>query len=144
MTENELRIEVGDAFKLLFPAGHVSWVESHLTSAGFPDADCCANGTIIQIELKIVKTKPKGGISIRSTQYRWFKDRAKAGGNPVMLIGDGGCYYVLPASSISEPDALQHVDHIEGRPHFMVTTAEQAVNAALLIAKFGENVCPIK
>lgn len=142
MTEDELRVGVADAFKALFPTGHLSWVESHLTSAGFPDADCCANGTIMQIELKIVKAK--GGIAIRPTQYRWFKDRAKAGGNPIMLIGDGGCYYVLPASSVSKPDALQHVDHIEGRPHFMVTTAEQAINAALLIAKFGDNVCPIK
>jgi len=142
MKESELRDELADSVSRKYPRSHLSWVESHMTSAGFPDADCCIDGHITQIELKVVKKG--GGIEIRPTQYRWFKDRIKAGGNPVMIIGDDNCYYVLPAKSVSEPDAIFNIAHLAGRLHFKVSTIDYAVDSAILISKHGEIVCPIK
>lgn len=140
MTEAELRVEVGDSFTRMKPKGHLSWVESHATSAGFPDVDCCADGQIAQIELKV--EKKNGKIEIRPTQYRWMKDRLRAGGSPVLLIGHANGYYVLPAISISKPDALTNVSQIRGRQHFSVQSIDAAINAAFLIAKCGDIVCP--
>ncbi len=142
MREEDLRAEVGNEFKSQHPKGHISWVETHATAAGFPDIDCCAEGQIAQIELKVVK---KGGkIEIRPTQYRWMKDRVKAGGSPVMLIGHDDGYYILPGVSVFEPEALTNVSQIKGRMHFSVDTIGAAVMAAILIAKSGDLVCPNK
>jgi len=59
--------------------GHFSRVESHETSSGIPDVDYCIRGVEGHIELKFARGKiPK----IRGTQVRWFRDRAKQGGNP--------------------------------------------------------------
>lgn len=140
MTEDELRVDFGDGFSASRRGGHLSWVESHATSAGFPDVDCCHLGKIAQIELKVVKAK--GKIEIRPTQYRWFKDRHKAGGEPVMLIGFDDGFYVLPATSVSKPDALVNESQINERPHFFVKTIEHAIDAAFLMAEFGSSVCP--
>lgn len=142
MKEEDLRAEVGDEFKSQYPKGHISWVETHATAAGFPDIDCCADGRIAQIELKVVK---KGGkIEIRPTQYRWMKDRVKAGGLPVLLIGSDDGYFVLPGVAVSKPEALVNVDQIKGRPHFKAHSIGAAVAAAILIAKYGVNACPNK
>jgi len=142
MKEADLRTEVGSALSKMHPKAHLSWIESPVTSAGFPDLDCCVEGRVVQIELKVVKKG--GGIEIRPTQYRWFKDRAKAGGQPVMLIGDDDCYYVLPAVSVSEPDGIFNIVHLAGRPHYRSSTIEYALDAALLISIHGSIVCPIK
>ncbi len=138
MTEAELRTKFGDGFVASRKGGHLSWVESHATSAGFPDVDMCHLGKIAQTELKVVKAK--GKIEIRPTQYRWLKDRHKAGGKPTMLVGDDCGFYVLPVTSVI--DGLDNVSQIASRPHFFVKTIEQAIDAIFLMTDFGSVVCP--
>lgn len=140
MKESELRTEVGEEFYAQYPKGHLSWVETPATAAGFPDVDCCADGLIAQIELKVIKDG--GKIEIRPTQYRWMKDRVRAGGNPVMIIGHDDGYYVLPGESVGKPSALTNMSQIKGRQHFSVQSIGAAVSAAMFIAKCGGIVCP--
>ena len=140
MTEAELRVLVGNGFTRLHRKGHISWIESHATAAGFPDADMCADGQIAQVELKIVKDK--GKIEVRPTQYRWMRERVKAGSHPVLLMGSDTGFYVLHGNNVSKPSALTSVDQIKGRPHFVTSTIDAAINAAFLIAKYGVDVCP--
>lgn len=75
---------------------HVSNIESGLTCAGFPDLDVCREGKINQLEIKhFKKTKPshRDMPDIRDTQVKWFRDRIKAGGNPMILTqGREGLY----------------------------------------------------
>ncbi len=115
MTENDLRDVVRNAFNRAFPGCHQSWVESHETSPGFPDLDVCAGGAERKVELKIVKAK--GAIEIRPTQYRWFKDRVKAGGRPVMWVEHEDWHYIVDGMSVSLLDNIkQIIGAREGQP----------------------------
>ena len=97
MLENELRGMIQKAVEKL--DGHISWIESHATSAGFPDADICIDGAIIQAELKVEKSN--GDIEIRPTQYRWFKDRVDAGGLPVLIVGTDNGFWLVPGHMVN-------------------------------------------
>lgn len=130
MTEDDLRAEVQKEIRSL--QGHISWVESHMTSAGFPDSDICVNGTILQMELKVVKDH--GKVKIRPTQFRWFKDRIKAGGSPVLLIGDDDGYYVAPGFAIYDPEPLTNIRQLKSRTHYKASDITLAIKIALSIA----------
>ena len=73
---NEMRREVGHL-------GHFSRVESHATSAGIPDVDFCVDGIEGHIELKYGNDKNRP--HIRLSQLKWFKNRIKAGGRPIVF-----------------------------------------------------------
>lgn len=82
--EDWLRDQIRAAFK--GRGAHLSWIESHETSAGFPDLDYMMKGVGTQIELKV--TKANGAIKIRASQYSWFRDRVRAGGLPYLWVYD--------------------------------------------------------
>jgi hypothetical protein len=73
---NEMRNSIGHL-------GHFSRVESHETSAGIPDIDFCMDSIEGHIELKYGndKNRPK----IRPTQLKWFINRKKMGGRPIVF-----------------------------------------------------------
>lgn len=68
---------------MLVKAGaHVTCIESPMHGVGFPDLNVCLNGREINVELKYGCGRlPK----IRSTQLKWFTDRMKAGGKPLIM-----------------------------------------------------------
>lgn len=131
MIEDDLREEVRKWGRS--NSAHISWVESHATSPGFPDADICLRKVIIQTELKVVKAK--GKVEIRPTQYEWFRERLRAGGKPVMLIGDDDKYYVVPARSVVFPSALTNIDQLFDRPHGVAPHITIAMMMAIDFAK---------
>ena len=92
--EARLRGVVRSAIQEYDRDAHQSWVESHVTSPGFPDLDVCSNGRVRQVELKV--TKVGGEIVIRPTQYRWFKDRVRAGSNPLMWVAHEKWHIIVP------------------------------------------------
>jgi len=77
--------------------GHFSKIESHATATGFPDIDFCITmGEHGQIECK--HQTDKKNLEIKPSQYRWFKQRLKAGGN-IWLLAEfdikAGHFFVL-------------------------------------------------
>ncbi len=84
------------------PNAHISFVESGLTAAGIPDMDVCILGKEIHIELKYGYEKHPP--HLRSSQYKWFKNRIKAGGHPLLFakIWDpvGYVYCLYEAKSV--------------------------------------------
>lgn len=130
MLENDFRKLIQGAVEK--EGGHLSWIESHMTSAGFPDADFCVNGVLVQAELKVKKAN--GDLEIRPTQYRWFKDRVAAGGRPVMLIGtDHGFWFVHGNSVNHSPEhkgnpRLHHMEQLANNPSCVhVPTVERLI-----------------
>lgn len=136
MTEEDLRKIVGS--EVARRKGHPSWIESHMTSAGFPDLDACIGGGIIQVELKI--EKPSGKVVIRPTQYKWFRDRVAAGGNPVMLIGRLGRFYAVHGSMVNSPCPIKHIDDVLARPHFSSPSIEACFDAIIKMSQGATNV----
>lgn len=68
--------------------GHVCRVETHSTALGQPDLNVCFDGVESNIELKhVAAVRMKKGIVVRPSQYRWFRARIKAGGNPWFIVG---------------------------------------------------------
>lgn len=63
--------------------GHACRVESPLVTPGFPDIDFCIDGHMGQIELKFQDFFTY--LHIRPAQYRWHKQRQKAGGRTFFL-----------------------------------------------------------
>lgn len=105
--EDWLREQLKTAFKGF--GAHVSWIESHETSAGFPDLDFMCKGQGTQIELKV--TKKDGSIKIRAGQYAWFRDRARAGGSPYMWVFDNETHlhYAIRASEVATVERIEDV-----------------------------------
>lgn len=62
--------------------GHASNVESGRTAAGIPDVDYHLDVTN-NLEIKHITKKRTS--HIRPTQVKWFRDRIKAGGEPLLL-----------------------------------------------------------
>lgn len=74
--------------------GHASNVESGLTSPGIPDIDYHLRISN-NLELKFVSGRIRRKDMIRSSQVKWFFDRVKSGGMPVVLayvVSDKGSY----------------------------------------------------
>ena len=64
--------------------GHFSRVETHESSAGYPDVSFCIDGHVGHIELKYAKKgKP---LRLRPSQGAWFRAQAKAGGVSAFLV----------------------------------------------------------
>lgn len=72
---------------------HVTHLESHQTSAGVPDLNLCKGLVDMWLELKVEKPK---GITLRPTQKKWHRDRARVRGVSwvVVLMNDGGILVV--------------------------------------------------
>lgn len=67
---------------------HYSLVESPDTSPGVPDMDICIMGRETHIELKYGEIK-NGKVKLpelRGTQYRWLRNRHKAGGKAFVFV----------------------------------------------------------
>lgn len=132
MHEDTLRKLIKASLKNSFPKAHASWVESHATSPGFPDLDACHDGMLMQAELKVVKEG--GKLEIRPTQYRWFKDRLAAGGNPVMIIGDDDLFYVIPGAAVVNPTHLRTMDDLKERMCFSFQDIGNALERAFFMS----------
>ena len=65
--------------------GHVTYIESHQTSAGVPDLHIFLNGTDVWLELKVVGLKK---VRVRPTQRKWHRERREAGGNSWVWVLD--------------------------------------------------------
>lgn len=74
----------------------LSIVESHATSPGIPDVNYCVKGVEGWIELKQF---PK--IDIKTSQVRWFRERVKAGGFPLFVVGGERSFYVVPGDRVT-------------------------------------------
>lgn len=94
MTEDQLRQRLKSAIKSCGSRAHPSWIESHATSAGFPDLEISRDGQIHHMELKV--EKDNGSIVIRPSQFRWIKDQVVIGlTDPWLLVGMKNDMYVL-------------------------------------------------
>ena len=65
---------------------HLSRIESHATSVGFPDVEGCIEGTEFWVELK--SWDPKKGWHIRPSQIAWMRARLNAGGKRIFVFAD--------------------------------------------------------
>lgn len=65
--------------------GHVTYIESHQTSAGVPDLHIFLNGADIWLELKVAGLKK---VRLRPTQRKWHRERREAGGNSWVWVLD--------------------------------------------------------
>lgn len=88
--------------KLLPKEGHYSRVESHNTSAGFPDVHYTLEGHSGTIELKDAKRPgskyPFSGQSgLRKSQITWMTWECDAGGHVFLALQCGDRVYVLKA-----------------------------------------------
>lgn len=96
------------------PFFDVTRVESPLVSAGVPDLNVCGQGIHEWIELKAMQVG-ETKISIRPTQYAWFRDRIRAGGNPMLVVWIDhmqGCLFV-PGEHIEKLDMKKALaDHL--------------------------------
>lgn len=72
---------------------HLTWVESHDTALGAPDAQYAIGGVEGWLELKAGPD-----IDVRATQVRWMEDHIEAGGHPLFLIKSEGYFIVVPGS----------------------------------------------
>lgn len=115
--ESALRMSVK---KALDGVGHLSWVESHATSAGIPDLNYCINGIEGWVELKW------GNFEVKSTQVRWMEDRVNSGGFPLFLIHIDQQFFMVPGS------------HAQ-----MLRTNNSETSVALLSSsRFVDRICP--
>ena len=92
MSEKTLRKYITQGLKQY---GHLSQIESHATSVGFPDTNFCINGVEGNIELKYWSAKKN--YVLRKNQIAWMRDRLKAGGRIFLLFlrEQGGKHYFL-------------------------------------------------
>ena len=99
MSEKTLRKYVSQGLK---PFGHLSQIESHATSVGFPDTNFCIGGVEGGIELKYWSAKK--GYVLRKNQIAWMRDRLKAGGLVFLLFlreQDGKHYFLIKLDKFS-------------------------------------------
>jgi len=80
VTEADFRKHMTGLAKIL--GGHVSNIESHLTSAGIPDMNVWIDGVELWLELKMYGPK----CHLRPTQRKWHKERKAAGGRSWVLV----------------------------------------------------------
>lgn len=81
-SETDLRKKVTNRLK---GQAHVSVIESHATSTGFPDLEYCCVGEINTVELKYWGKIRRP--SIQPAQITWHEDRIKNGGFPLIMVG---------------------------------------------------------
>ena len=117
MTEDDLRKAVIKEFRRR--KAHVCRVEPALGSTdGYPDLNIGIYRMTIELELKVVK--PSGSIRVRSTQYKWFKERCDRGCVPWMMVGchdiatDIDVFYVIPGAMVA---GLSQSDQLDQRGH---------------------------
>ncbi|MBL4588289.1 hypothetical protein JKY79_03010 [Candidatus Babeliales bacterium] len=99
MSEKTLRKYITKGLK---PFGHLSQIESHATSVGFPDTNFCFDGIEGNIELKY--WSPKKGYVLRKNQIAWIRDRIKAKGRVFLLFlreQDGKHYFLIEMDAMS-------------------------------------------
>lgn len=89
--ESALRKTIKDAFASLRVPYALSWVESHATSQGIPDASYCVLGREGWLELKAAPD-----IEVRATQVRWMENRIYADGYPLFIIQIPDRFLVVP------------------------------------------------
>jgi hypothetical protein len=65
--------------------GHFSRVETHESSAGYPDVSYTIDGFNGHIELKF--SKGKRPPTLKPSQSAWFRMRVKHGGRPLVFFG---------------------------------------------------------
>jgi hypothetical protein len=70
---------------------HLSWIESHATALGAPDANYCAYGVEGWLELKVGPN-----FEVLPSQVAWFRDRLAAGGHPLFFVYWGDYFMVIP------------------------------------------------
>jgi hypothetical protein len=81
---------------------HYSRIESHDTSAGFPDVHYTLNGNSGTIELKDAKRPGakypfKGQSGLRKSQIDWMTRECDAGGRVFLALQCGASVYILKA-----------------------------------------------
>jgi len=97
VSEALLADELEKGIKSVEPNAHISFIESPVTSAGFPDVDMHVIRGSFKLELKFSDSKkpPK----IRPSQIKWFRKRNKAHGLDCYVFAklkiDGLWYYCL-------------------------------------------------
>ena len=99
MSETTLRKYISKGLK---PFGHLSQIESHATSVGFPDTNFCINGVEGNAELKYWSAKK--GYVLRRNQVAWMRDRLKQGGRVFLLLmreQDGKHYFLIELDAYS-------------------------------------------
>lgn len=86
---------------------HMTRIESHATSIGQPDVNYCMDGHEGNVELKHTDSSKKG-LTLRPSQWQWFKKRVEAGGTPWVLalvdIPLQKPYYIL----VSGKNVIKH------------------------------------
>lgn len=92
----------GSLLDNLWHQGHFCSVESPRSSPGIPDIDYCSGGIEGHLELKVWG---RNSPTLRPTQIKWFEDRVKAGGYPLILtmlqtICNNDQFLVHPGSMI--------------------------------------------
>lgn len=85
--------------------GHVSNIESHVTSAGVPDMNFFLSGADVWVELKAVGSR--GQIKMRPTQRKWHRDRDSVGGisHVVVLEIETGDILLVPGATAAGLDS---------------------------------------
>lgn len=91
---------------------HMTRIESHATSIGQPDVNYCINNHEGNVELKHTDSSKKG-LTLRPSQWQWFKRRVEAGGTPWVLawvdIPMQKPYYILiSGESVIEHELVHH------------------------------------
>lgn len=92
MNENKMWEALRYAEPALWFNFDFSRVESHSTSPGIPDVEYCVNGRVGNIELKNLEN-PR--CELRPTQIKWFRNRTRAGGNPLLLFSNKQDEFIL-------------------------------------------------
>lgn len=90
--------------RLLPLGGHYSRIESHDTSAGFPDVHYTLNGSSGTIELKDAKHPGskypfRWTSGLRRSQVTWIRSEIEAEGNVILALQCGDWVYLLKADA---------------------------------------------
>lgn len=135
MNEDDLRDAVIKAFRRR--KAHVCRVEPAFGSTdGYPDLNIGIDRMVIELELKVVKVN--GSISIRSTQYKWFKDRCVQRCVPWMVIGhhditaDCDTFFVVPGLQVA---GLSQVLQLINGLGYAYDSVQDAVEAIIQFSK---------
>lgn len=115
--------------KALAGTGHLSWVESHATSAGIPDLNYCIEGCEGWVELK------SGDFDVKATQVMWMEDRIVAGGHPIFLVEIDDAFFFVCGSQASE---LRKDNSVENVAKFAFFALFGGLNSDILISILKE------
>ena len=107
--ESGLRKTVKKALK---EVGHLSWVESHATSAGIPDLNYCIQGYEGWVELK------SGNFEVKASQVIWMEERISNGGHPLFLIEMDDAFFFVCGSQASNLRKNNSVDNVASLAFF--------------------------